>query len=180
MYKKRTMGGRRKRLAAGKGIFSKIWRGIKKAGSVINDGLKKTKIISTLAPIIGASRGQPGTGAAIGSVASSAGYGRVRRRRTRTRKVGGSLFSKLRTAMRAVKPYASRLNSHLKSSRWLSNELKSKNYPTAAKLVSALGYGKSRKRVGRRKKRVVRRGRGTGFSGSIGNAIKSNRSVVKF
>lgn len=56
------------------GIFGSLWSGIKDVGGAINQGLKKTKIISTLAPVAGTLLGKPGLGAAIGSAAGSLGY----------------------------------------------------------------------------------------------------------
>lgn len=57
-------------------FFNSLWSGIKSAGGAINTGLKKTKLISTLAPIAGMALGKPGIGTAIGSVAGAAGYGK--------------------------------------------------------------------------------------------------------
>lgn len=56
------------------GLFSDIWRGVKTVGSAVNEGLKKTKIISKLAPVVGTLVGQPGVGTAIGAGAGALGY----------------------------------------------------------------------------------------------------------
>lgn len=51
-------------------FFRSIRRGIVKGAKAVNEGLKKTKIVSTLAPIV-----LPGPkGAALGAVARTAGY----------------------------------------------------------------------------------------------------------
>jgi hypothetical protein len=51
-------------------FFRSVGRGIVTAGRAVNDGLKKTKIVSTLAPVV-----LPGPkGAALGAVARAAGY----------------------------------------------------------------------------------------------------------
>ena len=56
----------------GQGFWGDVWGGIKKVGGVINDGLKASKIISTVAN---------GTGnPIIGAVAGQLGYGRNNRR----------------------------------------------------------------------------------------------------
>ena len=51
-----------------------IFDSIKNIARGANELLKKTKVISTLAPIVGAATGRAGLGAAIGSAASAAGY----------------------------------------------------------------------------------------------------------
>lgn len=165
---------RRKRVVKrGKGIgsfFKKVWRGIKKAGSVINDGLKKTKIISTFAPAL---ISNPLIGKTVGTAAGQLGYGR--RRRVRRKRVvrGAGVFSGLKNLISKARPtvrkYASRLNTHLKESKWISNELKNRGYSNASKIVSSLGYG--RKRVVRRK-RTVRKGKGlsSAFNGFMKHA----------
>jgi hypothetical protein len=60
------------------GFFRSIGRGIVKGAKAVNEGLKKTKIVSTLAPAV-----LPGPkGAALGAVARAAGYkagGKVKR-----------------------------------------------------------------------------------------------------
>ncbi len=58
-------------------VFKTIGRGI-------NKGLKATKIISTLAPVIGTALGNPAVGTGIGAFARSQGYakgGRVQPRK---------------------------------------------------------------------------------------------------
>jgi hypothetical protein len=52
------------------GFFRSVGRGIVKGASAINEGLKKTKIVSTLAPVL-----LPGPkGMALGAVARAGGY----------------------------------------------------------------------------------------------------------
>jgi uncharacterized protein (DUF697 family) len=51
-------------------FFRSVGRGIVKGAQALNQGLKQTKIVSTLAPVV-----LPGAkGAAIGAVARAAGY----------------------------------------------------------------------------------------------------------
>lgn len=53
-----------------RGFFRSVGRGIVKGASAINEGLKKTKIVSTLAPVL-----LPGPkGMALGAVARAGGY----------------------------------------------------------------------------------------------------------
>jgi len=63
-------------------------RGFKSFIGKIGNFLKKTRILSRAAPIIGAITGRPGIGSAVGGVANALGFGR-RRRRRRVRKVMG-------------------------------------------------------------------------------------------
>jgi hypothetical protein len=51
-----------------------IFDSIKSIARGANDLLKKTKIISTLAPIVGTLAGKPGLGTAIGAGAGALGY----------------------------------------------------------------------------------------------------------
>lgn len=191
-----------------KSFFKSVWKGIRKAGSVINDGLKKTKIISTLAPTL---ISNPIIGKTVGTAAGQLGYGGRRRRvRRRTVRKGAGVFSGLKNLISKARPYARRLNTHLKESKWISNELKNRGYSNASKIVSSLGYGR-KKRVAR--KRTVRRGKGlssafNGFmkhaglpiaggyminqlrsgmkrgggriNGSMGNSVKGHSSYLKF
>lgn len=75
---------RRGRKMRGAGFFGDLWSGVKSVGSAIaspvNDLLKATKVISTLAPMV------PIVGSTAGKVAGALGYGRKRRVR---RKMGG-------------------------------------------------------------------------------------------
>jgi len=72
-------GGRRlgravdPRIMQGAGFFGDLWSGIKKVGSVVNDGLKETKLISGfLLPKV------PYIGNVAADFARSHGYGRRR------------------------------------------------------------------------------------------------------
>ncbi len=88
MRKRRTV-----RKQVGGNIFKKIWSGVKKAGNWINKAAKKTKIASTLLPLI------PHPAAKVaGAVARQAGYGKKRKmvggRRKKLRKqIGGSALT---------------------------------------------------------------------------------------
>lgn len=76
-------------------FFKSVGRGIAKGAGLVNEGLKATKIVSTLAPVVGAAVGRPGLGAAIGSGAKALGYakgGRVLR--TKGMANGGMVLSK--------------------------------------------------------------------------------------
>jgi hypothetical protein len=55
-------------------FFKSVGRGIARGAGLVNEGLKATKIVSTLAPVVGAAMGRPGLGAAIGSGAAALGY----------------------------------------------------------------------------------------------------------
>jgi len=57
----------------GRGLFGNIWKGIRRFGNKANRFLKKTKAISSIAPLFGPK------GKALGAVAGRAGYGRRRR-----------------------------------------------------------------------------------------------------
>jgi len=66
----------RRRRTRGRGFLDSIWSGIKSVAGPINEGLKSTKILSTLAgmaPYAGAKMAAP--------VISSLGYGKKKRRR---------------------------------------------------------------------------------------------------
>jgi len=75
----------RARQMRGKGWLGKLWKGVKKVGSSANKLLRKSKLISQIAPLFGPK------GTAIGGVAKSLGYGRRRRRRTIRRRPGRGL-----------------------------------------------------------------------------------------
>lgn len=65
-------------------------RGFKSFIGKIGNFLKKTRILSRAAPIIGAITGRPGIGTAVGGVANALGFGRRRRRGPRrARKIMG-------------------------------------------------------------------------------------------
>jgi len=64
-------------------------RGFKSFIGKIGNFLKKTRILSRAAPIIGAITGRPGIGSAVGGVANALGFGRRRRRRVR-KVIGGA------------------------------------------------------------------------------------------
>lgn len=54
--------------------YMTIFDSIKKVAMGANELLKKTKIVSTLAPIVGTAFGKPGLGSAIGAGAGALGY----------------------------------------------------------------------------------------------------------
>lgn len=177
-----------KRTFVGRGWFQRMVRGIKKGANWVNDGLKKTKIISKIAgPLIGSVN--PVAGAVAGGVLSQTGYGR-RKRRTRRRRVAGrGIFSTLKSLINRAKPYARRLHNHVKSGRYISTELKNRGYNNLANFVHAKGYGKKRRTTKRPRVRRHRAGiknvginhRKIGLvSGSIGNATRNHMSVLKF
>ena len=56
------------------GIFGDVWSGIKSAGSAINEGLKRTKILSKIAAPVGAVLGQPLAGSAVAAGLGALGY----------------------------------------------------------------------------------------------------------
>lgn len=70
-----------------------FWSSLKSGLSSIGDFFRNTKLISTLAPVIGTALGQPGIGATVGNVASSLGFGDMpyeyRRKPGRPRKIKG-------------------------------------------------------------------------------------------
>lgn len=144
-----------RRMVKGAGIgsfFKSVWRGVKSVAKPIADLAKKTKIVSTVvAPALTAKN--PALGSLVGSVANAQGYGR--KRRVRRVKRGGAMLSKLKSVLKSVRPYATRLNKHLKDTKWISRELKSRGHNTLSGVASSLGYG-GRKR--RRTKRKVGRG----------------------
>lgn len=90
-------------------FFNSLWSGIKSAGGAINTGLKKTKLISTLAPVVGTVLGKPGLGTAIGSVAGAAGYakgGKVGRvLRTPAMAKGGKVAKKAKAHKKGKKAH---------------------------------------------------------------------------
>lgn len=65
-------------------------RGFKSFIGKIGNFLKKTRILSRAAPIIGAITGRPGIGSAVGGVANALGFGRRRRRRRVRKVIGGA------------------------------------------------------------------------------------------
>jgi hypothetical protein len=75
----------RRRRLVGAGIFDSIWSGIKSVAKPVNDLLRSTKVISTLAPFI------PVVGSTAGKVAGSLGYGR-RKRKVRRARGGNKMF----------------------------------------------------------------------------------------
>jgi hypothetical protein len=56
------------------GIFGDVWSGIKSVGGAVNEGLKKTKILSKIAPIAGSFLGNPVAGAGVGTALGALGY----------------------------------------------------------------------------------------------------------
>lgn len=65
------------------GFFKKIWRGIKSGANWVNNMAKKTKIVSTLLPLI------PHPAAKVaGFAAKQAGYGK-KKKITKRKQVGG-------------------------------------------------------------------------------------------
>lgn len=115
MVKTRTRAPRRRVARRGKGRrggkihWGKVWGSVKRFGKKANKFLKKTKAISTVAPLFGP------RGVAIGKVAGLAGYGR-RRRMVRGRRrygrginvPGGSRGRGIRLAGRGKKKHGSR------------------------------------------------------------------------
>jgi hypothetical protein len=89
-----ALQGGRKRRRRGAGFFGDLWSGIKSVGSAIaspvNDLLKATKVVSTLAPMI------PVVGSTAGKLAGALGYGR-RKRRVKRVSMRGGLASHLTT-----------------------------------------------------------------------------------
>lgn len=83
LSKLQGQGRKRKRRMRGAGFFSDLWSGIKSVGSAVagpvNDLLKATKVVSTLAPMI------PVVGSTVGKAAGALGYGRRKRRVVRKR-----------------------------------------------------------------------------------------------
>lgn len=63
----------RRRSRRGGSFFKKLWGSVKRFGSKANRFLKKTKAISSIAPLLGP------YGSALGAVAKHSGYGRKRR-----------------------------------------------------------------------------------------------------
>jgi hypothetical protein len=97
--------GVRRGKKGGKIHWGRVWGKVKRFGSKANKFLKKTKAISTVAPLFGK------RGVAIGKVAGLAGYGR-RRRMVRSRRYGrginvpgGSRGRGIRLAGRGKKKY---------------------------------------------------------------------------
>lgn len=80
-YRRRRMKGRRG-ARRGKGFFKNLLRGVSKFGKSANRFLKKSRVISNLAPLFGE------RGKAIGAVARQAGYGSRKRRMVRGRRRG--------------------------------------------------------------------------------------------
>ena len=110
-----------------------------------HDWIKKNKIISTVGSALGRV-GVPYAGA-IGTAASTLGYGRrrrrvVRRRPLRPRAIGGSLRSMLSAA-----------HGFIKKNQLVSKGLSHFGHSKLASAASSLGYG-------RRRRRPVRRHRG--------------------
>ena len=115
-----------------------------------HDWIKKNKIISTVGSALGRV-GVPYAGA-IGTAASTLGYGRrhhrrrvVRRRPLRRRVIGGSLRSMLSAA-----------HGFIKKNQLVSKGLSHFGHSKLASAASSLGYGK-------RRTRRVRRHRGGAF-----------------
>ena len=106
-----------------------------------HDWIKKNKIISTVGSALGRV-GVPYAGA-IGTAASTLGYGRkriVRRRRPlRPRAIGGSLRSMLSAA-----------HGFIKSRKLVSGALTHFGHSKLASAASSLGYGRRRRRPFRR------------------------------
>ena len=65
--------GRRRKMRGG-GFWGSLWNGIKNVAGKANDFFKKTKIISTIGPLLGPE------GAAVGTAAGFLGYGRYHKR----------------------------------------------------------------------------------------------------
>lgn len=94
-----------RRRRRGKGFFGDVWKGVSKFGKSANRFLKRSKAISTLAPLFGE------RGAKFGKVAKLAGYGHRRRmvRRRRGRGVslaGGAGGRGIRLAGRSGRGYS--------------------------------------------------------------------------
>ena len=70
----------RARQMRGKGWLGKLWKGVKRVGTSANKLLRKSKLISQIAPLFGPK------GTAVGGVAKALGYGRRRRRRRTVRR----------------------------------------------------------------------------------------------
>lgn len=188
--RRRKYGKRR----IGSGFWGNIWNGIKSAANWVKD----QKLISRGLSLI------PHPAGRVGSVITGAlGLGRRRRRTVRRRaaprrrRVGGSWYSSLASALSPTKripliPFTGRgrrggnvrgwlskahafVKKHKLVSRGLRTFLPSSNLHYAA---SALGYG-------RRRKRIVRRRRGgnltkpKSFLARAHNYIKSNRLVSR-
>lgn len=60
----------------GSGFFGDVWDGIKRGASAVNDVLKSTKAVSTIAGLIPDGRAQ-----VIGKVAGMAGYGEKKKKK---------------------------------------------------------------------------------------------------
>lgn len=83
-------------------FFRSIGRGIVKGAKAVNEGLKKTKIVSTLAPAV-----LPGPkGAALGAVARAAGYQK-----------GGRVAKPMKKGGRVAKPKAMKAGGKAKKAK---------------------------------------------------------------
>ena len=87
--------------------YMTIFDSIKKVAMGANELLKKTKIVSTLAPIVGTAMGKPGLGSALGAGASALGYqkgGRVLKAKGMAK--GGKVPKKPKAQAKQKKPKA--------------------------------------------------------------------------
>ena len=82
MVKRKTQVKKKKKMR-GAGFFGDVWDGIKSGASKVNDLLKSTKAISTIAGLIPDGRAQ-----VAGKVAGQLGYGKKKKQKGRGMKLG--------------------------------------------------------------------------------------------
>ncbi len=159
--RKRRVGRPRVRRHGGS-FFGSIGNALSKA----HDFIKNNKIISTVGNALGAV-GVPYAGA-IGKAASTLGYGRRRRRVVRHRRRGGALN---------IRGLLSKVHGFVKGNQLVSKGLNHFGHSKLAGIASSAGYGRRKRTVRRRRRRVG--GSLRSILSKVHGFVKGNQLVSK-